>query len=587
MLQLLLSSQSLNKLLAKLAHLHWLRDCCLSPYEYKAPAQQSLQPAHLHPVLQVVRFLPNLAYLHCPQFCKQIDIRRVSLYLVAVIFIAQFILVQTAVAAAWTHPFTAHMMVGGDETPPTTPAPIGATAISANQIDLVWGVSTDDTALAGYRVFRDMVQIATTTLTTFSDTGLIPETSYTYNVDAFDIFYNFSTSSDFATATTLVEYIEPPVLPPAPDKKSPGSLIVVVDSMVVTPHQFSAKLEWTTNVPTSYVVRWGRTDSYELGSVHGGQYLFEHSTVITDLEIATKYFYEIEALSGIGGRTVSRGEFTTTGTIPAQAVSNVLGLRAHIENDSVRLRWNNPTFPDFSHVRIVRSHLFYPLSVTDGRVMYEGGGESFFDDKVFLERPIWYYAIFVYDKNGRISSGATVRVEKGKEDGLEVEVIEDSATVVDLFAMNVALSQGRTTSYLHNPEVFSALEPLFVSIPINAVPRHLKSIIVTVTQPGRQNESSSYLLKINPAGTAYETLIPPAQAAGLSRMTVKLYNYELATIREVSNTIEFEISPRSAPLPWWMKALITQALLIGFLLLVLVLILFRWWEEYHQRVRIT
>lgn len=494
------------------------------------------------------------------------------------IFVANFLFAQVALANSVT-PFTAQMMVGGDETPPSVPSPFGATAVTSDQIDLVWGASTDDTALSGYRVFRDAVQIATTTLTTFSDTGLTADTAYTYHVDAFDIFYNYSTSSDFATATTLVEVITPPPATTTPSTDSSGGFATAlsINSLIVTPAQFATMFQWTTNLPTRYVIRWGRTDSYELGSVHGGQYLFDHTTVITDLEIATRYFYELEAIVGINGqKAIKRGEFTTSGTIPDQAIPNVLGLQAGIENDSVRLWWNNPSWTEFQKVRIVRSHLFYPQNATDGMVLYDGTDEGYFDEDVFLDRDTWYYAIFVYDKNGRTSSGATVMVSK---DGGVLVPPEGSSDEVDLFAMNVALSQGKTTSYLHDPDPFLALEPLFVSIPVTAVPRHLKSIIVTVTHPSRQNQSSSYLLKINPAGTAYETLLPPALEAGQSRLTVTLYNYELATVRTVSNIIIFEIDPRVLPLPDWLKALFPHLLWICFLLLVLILILSRWWRE--------
>lgn len=509
-------------------------------------------------------------------------------YCFTILSVISFLFIHSAFASI--HPFTAHMMVGGDETPPTVPSPFGATAVSSSQIDLVWGASIDDTALGGYRVFRDAMQIATTTLTTFSDMGLMPETAYTYYVDAFDIFYNYSSSTDFATATTLVEYVPPPTPPPTPSTPGSGSgssIVVFINSVVVTPQQFSAKLDWTTNVPTSYVIRWGRTDSYELGSVHGGQFLFEHSTVITDLELATRYYYEIEAIQGMGvARKVFRGEFTTTGTIPTQAVENVLGLRANIEGDSVRLKWKNPAWSDFSHVRVVRSHLFYPQNSTDGMVLYEGTAESFLDSDVMLQRSIWYYAIFVYDTNGLISSGATAMVAKGGKIQAPIFPDLDWSAEIDLFAMNVALSQGKTISYLHDPTKFSALEPLFVSIPVSAVPRHLKSIIVSVTHPSQYNESSSYLLKINPAGTAYETLLPPTMEAGQSKLTVTLYNYELATVRTVSNYVVFEISPRLPPLPWWVKALFPHALLLIFLLAVLGLVLTRWWLWYRDRLRI-
>ena len=46
--------------------------------------------------------------------------------------------------------------------------------------------------MAGYKVFRDGSQVATSTTTTYQDTGLTPATSYTYAVSAYDAAGNES-----------------------------------------------------------------------------------------------------------------------------------------------------------------------------------------------------------------------------------------------------------------------------------------------------------------------------------------------------------------------------------------------------------
>ena len=75
---------------------------------------------------------------------------------------------------------------GADTTPPPTPTINSATPTTDTQIDIVWGAVVDDMALAGYVVFRDGVPVATTTLTNYSDTGLLASTTYSYTVRAFD-----------------------------------------------------------------------------------------------------------------------------------------------------------------------------------------------------------------------------------------------------------------------------------------------------------------------------------------------------------------------------------------------------------------
>ena len=89
-----------------------------------------------------------------------------------------------------------------DIQPPTVPTNLTATGISSNQIDLSWIESTDNFAVAGYKVYREGNQIAMTTSAIYSDTGLTANTSYSYTVSAFDVAGNISTQSMSANTTT-------------------------------------------------------------------------------------------------------------------------------------------------------------------------------------------------------------------------------------------------------------------------------------------------------------------------------------------------------------------------------------------------
>ena len=95
-------------------------------------------------------------------------------------------------------------------TKPTAPGNLTATAASSTEIDLAWTASTSTQGIAGYRVERcqgagctTFVQIATTSGTTYTDTGLAANTSYSYRVRAQDAAGNRSPYSNEATATTL------------------------------------------------------------------------------------------------------------------------------------------------------------------------------------------------------------------------------------------------------------------------------------------------------------------------------------------------------------------------------------------------
>jgi len=87
-------------------------------------------------------------------------------------------------------------------TPPSAPTNLTAVASSSSEIDLSWTASTNNVGVTGYQVFRNSVQIATSTLTTYADTGLTASTTYTYTVEAFDAAGNVSATSNSAIATT-------------------------------------------------------------------------------------------------------------------------------------------------------------------------------------------------------------------------------------------------------------------------------------------------------------------------------------------------------------------------------------------------
>ena len=72
-----------------------------------------------------------------------------------------------------------------DGSPPTAPSGLTATAVSTTQIDLAWGAATDpESGIASYRVYRGGTLVGSTTTTGFTDAGLTPATTYTYEVSA-------------------------------------------------------------------------------------------------------------------------------------------------------------------------------------------------------------------------------------------------------------------------------------------------------------------------------------------------------------------------------------------------------------------
>ncbi len=109
---------------------------------------------------------------------------------------------------------------GGSTTPPTAPGNLTGSAVSQSQINLSWTASLSNVGIAYYSVQRclgsgctNYTQVATPTTITYSDTGLTPSTSYTYQVLAGDTAGNLSAPSNTAIVTTLPPDTQPPTAP--------------------------------------------------------------------------------------------------------------------------------------------------------------------------------------------------------------------------------------------------------------------------------------------------------------------------------------------------------------------------------------
>ncbi|AUC80980.1 endonuclease [Lacinutrix sp. Bg11-31] len=92
-----------------------------------------------------------------------------------------------------------------DTQDPTTPTNLVASNPTASTVDLTWTASTDDTAVTSYDIYVDGVFYVNTSsnTTTFTVTGLSPETTYIFTILAKDAAGNTSNLSASDTATTL------------------------------------------------------------------------------------------------------------------------------------------------------------------------------------------------------------------------------------------------------------------------------------------------------------------------------------------------------------------------------------------------
>lgn len=86
---------------------------------------------------------------------------------------------------------------------PSVPTGLQAQAISHDQMRLTWTPSTDNVAVAGYRVVRDGSVVGVSTTDSFTDLDLTANKRYTYSISAYDTSGNRSGNSTSVSRHTL------------------------------------------------------------------------------------------------------------------------------------------------------------------------------------------------------------------------------------------------------------------------------------------------------------------------------------------------------------------------------------------------
>ena len=471
---------------------------------------------------------------------------------------------------AQTDSFNVRLLFGDDSQAPTIPAPLSVTPIAATQIDIAWGTSTDDTGVVGYQLFRDALQIATTTLTSYSDTSLTASTTYSYNVIAFDAFGNFSTSS-VTLATTTFALPPPPVVATSTVQDNGSATIarLQINSLEITPSTNGAKFTFSTNQPTRFILRYGTSSVYDDSTIESPVFKSTHTTSLFPLDAGTTYVYELYGFDRFGNEVLlSSGDFSTIALPDTTAPANVANFSVTPIGTDTFLRWDNPTDDDFVFVRIVRNHLFYPLNESDGFLVYEGSSNSVTDQGGLSLYDEQYYTVFTYDSSGNVSSGAIAYVttqlpaegDDSPDGGVATsttppgEVVEDdingqsTADMTVLYASSVQLLQDGVRQSLSDQSVtLDSRLSYELFIPIEAVPENLKTIIATVVNPSNQRSATTYLLKINTEQTGYSALVSAPMVVGSSRVTIEMIDYSLGSVRRIEQSITFVASSEAAP----------------------------------------
>ena len=209
--------------------------------------------------------------------------------------------------------------IAPDTIAPTQPAGLFASGTTYTGVTLGWTASTDNVAVTRYDVLRNGAKVGSATGTSFSDTGLVTGTAYTYTVVAFDASANASPASVALVATTLSDTQAP---------STPQGLIFSSRT------NSSVSLAWTASSDNVGVTRYDVfRDGSKVGSATGTTYSD------TGLTASTPYLYTVAAVDAAGNLSATSTTLSVATT--ATAVQN--GLRGEYYDNT-----------DFTDLRLTR-----------------------------------------------------------------------------------------------------------------------------------------------------------------------------------------------------------------------------------------
>lgn len=215
-----------------------------------------------------------------------------------------------------------------DSTAPSVPGVITSPSKSMTSINLSWGASTDESGgsgLAGYKIFRGGTQVGTSTSATYTDTGLTPNTSYSYTVAAYDIAGNTSAQNTALAVTTNPDSAAP---------STPGTPTAGSATMTTIVINWAAS---TDNVAvTKYIIYRAGT---QIGTTTG-------ATTYTDtgLTPGTSYSYTIKAADAANNLSATSAAASLSTAQDTQAPTAPTGLTAATPTSTtVGLSWTAST----------------------------------------------------------------------------------------------------------------------------------------------------------------------------------------------------------------------------------------------------
>jgi Glycosyl hydrolases family 16 len=192
---------------------------------------------------------------------------------------------------------------------PTAPSSLAASA-GNGAVPLSWGASTDRVdAVAGYRVFRNTVQVAQVTSTSYKDSWLTDGTTYSYYAVAYDTAGNVSSASNTVSATPISG---PPV----------NTALPAISGQPTQSRTLTASTGTWGGSPSSYTYQWQHCASAgctNISGATGSSYALQSSDVGDTIDLV------VTAANGNGSASATSAQTAAVAASSSQMPVGVPG----------------------------------------------------------------------------------------------------------------------------------------------------------------------------------------------------------------------------------------------------------------------
>jgi hypothetical protein len=191
-----------------------------------------------------------------------------------------------------------------DFIPPSNVTDLTVTDAKDGKLDLSWDKATDNIGVDHYEIYRDGILVLNTTETSYQDTGLVNDHSYTYIVRAVDAAGNKGNFSNPASSTptkTSAPYTPPTTYNPAQDENTAP----IANDSIVEPSLGMGNENNTFDAffdPLSQPTIYGPSEGY-------ADIIYNFSIILNDSNIDIKF------IINWGDGTINESDYLAAGSL--------------------------------------------------------------------------------------------------------------------------------------------------------------------------------------------------------------------------------------------------------------------------------